>query len=678
MTDEQAERATPQAPYSTRALIALWGGVAVTFAIDWLTPLGVATALLYAAVVLLAVRLRSARWTIAFAAVTTLLTILDPLLAIESAAPMWVVVANRAISVAGIWVAGLGGLWLTKKDWMRQRASQQGMRAVVAELEQEVAARNEDLHLTARYLDRELERRVELEQSLQRNEALLRAILDTAVEAVITIGDDGVIQSFNRAAERMFGWSAAEAVGNSVGMLMPEPHGGEHVRYIGEYLRSLQPKIIGTTREVVAKRKDGTTFPLELSVSEVNLNGVRRFTGILRDLTERKRLEEQFRQAQKMEAIGRLASGIAHDFNNLLMGIIGCSGLARRSLPPDDAAGAIIDEIKGAAERGAALSRQLLNFSRQKPGEIAAMQLNATVQAAGRMLRQWLGEDIALEIDLAPSGGPILGDAAKIEQILMNLSVNARDAMPHGGRLRIATRDVELQHLTHMRSRDVHAGRYVALEVEDTGCGMDAPTQERVFEPFFTTKEVGTGTGLGLYTVYGIVEQLGGAIEFESQVGRGTKFSIYFPRHDRTVEPARDHPPPNGAVESRGRGTILVVEDERLIRVTLRHMLQQLGYDVLLAADLDEALRAVAEEPTGIDLLLTDMVLPGKSGAEVARALASQHPGLKVIFMSAYPADLLERQGRIEPGTRTLEKPFSEETLGRAIREALEPAPEPR
>ncbi len=671
---------------SRRGLAWLSFATLAVFAFDLATPLGVAAAVPYALVVLGSVPLRRPRWTVALAVAASLLTVLDPLLDPAPATSAWIAVTNRLLGLGCLWVTAWIGSRLVQSEIGREQAessldrtrSELGQRQLgeeralgrAAELEQRVAERTATMQAANAGLQAEVARNQEITRELERSASHLRAILETSVEAIITIDERGRIETFNRAAERMFGWSAREIIGQNVSSLMPSPYRDEHDGYVERYVRTGQPHVIGIGREVIGQRRDGSTFPLDLAISEQLVENERKFTGNLRDLTASKRLEDQFLRVQKLEAVGRLASGIAHDFNNLLMGVISCANLARKSLPPEGDAAGLLAEIQSAAERGASLSKQLLSYSRQKPAEARPMLLNDAVRTAERMLRQVIGEDIELCVELAPSGGPVLADAGKIEQVLMNLAVNARDAMPRGGLLRIATRDVAFERVVHVRGRNLLPGRYVELEVADNGCGISTEMQERVFEPFFTTKEAGQGTGLGLYTVYGIVDQLGGTIDFESAVGRGTTFRILLQR----VEPPREPSAGRVGVErpSRGSETILLVEDERLIRMALRHTLSQLGYRVIVAGDAVEALQASAAHEGPIALLLSDMVLPGKNGSELARELEAARPGLRTIFMSAFPSEMLVEQGRLAPGVQTLVKPFTEEALATAVRRVLD------
>lgn len=497
-------------------------------------------------------------------------------------------------------------------------------------------------------------------------DARLAAFLETAVDGIVTIDEAGSIETFNPAAERMFGYDASEVLGRNVKVLMPPPYHDEHDGYLRRFAQSGERHIIGVGREVLGLRKDGSVFPLNLSVAEMRIDGQRKFSGLLHDLTDRKQLEGRYLQAQKMEAVGRLASGIAHDFNNLLMGIQGCCRVAASELGPGTQALAQVQEILDAAGRGTALTRQLLAFSRNRDLEPRPIQVNEALASARVMLRHLLGEDVQLEIEFASEGGPILADEGQIEQILMNLAVNSRDAMPSGGRLRI--RALELDGASQPPPR-IHApapGRWVLIEVEDTGIGMDPATLARAFEPFFTTKPEGKGTGLGLATTYGIVRQLEGHIELESAPGAGTRVRIFLPRRDAAAGAA-----PVPAVQAVPAGaslSVLLVEDDRLVRGGVRHLLKSQGHRVLDAAGADEAL-ALCQPGVHVDLLLTDIVMPDKSGPTLAKEFRRRFPGAKVLFMSAFSGELLVEQGRLAAGEPTIEKPFSEEQLERAIRD---------
>jgi signal transduction histidine kinase/ActR/RegA family two-component response regulator len=394
---------------------------------------------------------------------------------------------------------------------------------------------------------------------------------------------------------------------------------------------------------------------------------------LVRVSRERQSLEEQLRHSQKMEAVGRLAGGVAHDFNNLLTVIGGHAELLLMRLPKEAAAArAEIEEIRRAAERAVGLTRQLLAFGRKQILEPRVLDLNAVVGDMERMLRRLIGEDVELVTSLAPGLGRVRADPGQVEQVIMNLAVNARDAMPRGGRLTIETAELDVDQELARHHVDFVPGRYVMLAVTDTGVGMDRADQAHIFEPFFTTKGPGQGTGLGLATVYGIVKQSGGHVWFYSEPGRGTCFKIYFPA---VWEAAADLAPPPGSGRSEGHETILLVEDEPAVRVLAREVLSLNGYRVLAAAGADEAHRLCAgrgDEADAIDLLITDVVMPGTSGRELAEALLAQRPGLRVLYISGYTADAIVRHGILHESLPFLSKPFSPQALTRKVREVLD------
>ena len=385
---------------------------------------------------------------------------------------------------------------------------------------------------------------------------------------------------------------------------------------------------------------------------------------------EHRRLEEQFRQAQKMEAVGRLAGGVAHDFGNVLTAIHGFADLLRLQLDPADPRCRYVDGITKAAERAVGLTRQLLAFSHQQELAPEVLDLNAVVADMDEMLRRLIGEDIELVTVLQPDLGPVKADRGQLEQVIMNLAVNARDAMAMGGRLTIETANADLDVAYVRQHAAVRPGSYVLLAVSDTGCGMDAATQARIFEPFFTTKEPEKGTGLGLSTVYGIVKQSGGHVWVYSEPGRGATFKIYLPLVEDTVTVGAPHPMPT---ESRGGSeTILLVEDEEQVRNLVREVLQANGYRVLEASRGGEALRLGEEHAGPIDLLLTDVVMPGMSGREVAERLATRRSHIQVLFMSGYTDAAIVHHGVLEEGVVLLQKPFTSQVLTRTIRQVLD------
>ncbi|HEX9670972.1 MAG TPA: response regulator [Thermoanaerobaculia bacterium] len=401
---------------------------------------------------------------------------------------------------------------------------------------------------------------------------------------------------------------------------------------------------------------------------------VREWVGTCIDVTERKSLEEQLRQAQKMEAIGRLAGGIAHDFNNLLTVILGYGSVVAGRVAPDLEASRNLEEMLLAAERAATLTRQLLSFSRRQVLQPRLVDLNAVVRGVEQMLHRLLGEDVELRAELAPDLGRVLADAGQVEQVLVNLAVNARDAMPGGGRLTIATSDRELDAAYAAEHVDVQPGHYVELAVTDTGTGIEPEVLSHLFEPFFTTKETGKGTGLGLATSYGIVRQSGGHIWVYSEPGRGACFKIYLPRAEAPAAAARRE-----AVSAPGRGreeTVLLVEDDSTLRRLARTVLDGQGYRVMEADSAAAALEAVAAHQGRIDLLLTDVVMPGLGGPDLGRRLRAELPGLKVLLMSGYADDAVGRHGVLDAGTAFLQKPFNAAGLARKVREVLDaPAP---
>ncbi|MCB9754053.1 MAG: PAS domain S-box protein [Myxococcales bacterium] len=487
--------------------------------------------------------------------------------------------------------------------------------------------------------------------------ARLSAIVNAAVDGIITIDARGCIEAVNPAARAMFGYSRDELIGHDVSVLMPSPDREQHGRYIQSYLSGGPRRIIGVGREVIGRRKDGSEFPLHLSVGEARIGGERLFTGILRDLTSVKKLEREFLQAQKMEAVGRLTSGIAHDFNNLLMGIIGCSDMALEHLKqgPSLEAREHVETLREAARRGSAIVAKLLAFSRKSPDESIVLDLNTLVDDTQRMLTGLLGADVELRVTTAPTPAWVRAHSGQLEQVLMNLIVNARHAMPNGGQL----------HLTVTVEDDV-----ITLAVRDTGCGMSREVQAKVFEPFFTTRGEAEGTGLGLSTAYAIIHGCGGTIELESELGVGTRFIIRLPLAPTPPSvPAGAEP---RAVEHPRSNTILVVEDDDLVRMTIRHYLSKNGFKVIEARSGADAGRHLerASEPSPA-LLLTDMVLPDTSGDALAREIQSRCPEINIVYMSAHDRQYLIENGRIAADALTLEKPFSEPQLLATIEDAL-------
>jgi PAS domain S-box-containing protein len=425
-----------------------------------------------------------------------------------------------------------------------------------------------------------------------------------------------------------------------------------------EFKQQLEANDVLQGFELEIYRKDRSKMWVSANVRAIRDNGqIVCYEGSLEDISQRKLLEEQFRQSQKMEAVGRLAGGVAHDFNNAIGVITGYSELLQLRLPVGDPLHRYADEIAKAGQRAASLTRQLLAFSRKQVIQPEVLDLNTIVGEMDKMLRRLIGEDIQITFSREPRLAPIKADHGQIEQILMNLAVNARDAMPQGGRLFIQTSNVQLDETYSRQHAYVKEGNYVMLSFSDTGCGMDKATQAKVFEPFFTTKEPGKGTGLGLSTVYGIVKQNGGYIWVYSEPGQGATFRVYFPPaqgvEHRREEAAIPLPPPSGTE------TILLVEDEDPLRQLARTCLETGGYKVLAVADGKAALEVLNNNPETIDLLLTDVIMPGMSGRELADNVILRRPGIKVLFMSGYTNDLIAQYGVLEAGTQLLEKPFT-------------------
>jgi PAS domain S-box-containing protein len=391
--------------------------------------------------------------------------------------------------------------------------------------------------------------------------------------------------------------------------------------------------------------------------------------GTLEDISARKQLEEQLRQSQKMEAIGRLAGGVAHDFNNMIGAITGYADLLLQRVGADPVLRGFLEEILKAGERASALTRQLLAFGRKSAIAPQDLDLNGVVANVYQMLRRLIGEHIELVTVPDPATTPVKADPAQIEQVLLNLAINARDAMPQGGTLTITAKNVVLTESEASNQPGIRPGAYVLLAVADTGCGMDEETRARIFEPFFTTKEPGKGTGLGLATVYGIVEQSGGQIEVESQPRAGATFRIYLPRSGEARQPQQAADGPVNAVA--GSETILLVEDEPVVRKMVHEVLWMNGYTVLEAIQGDDALRLWAEHPGKIDLLLTDVMMPGMSGRELAQRVTSAQPNTKVLFMSGYTDETVLRHGVFDAGTAFIQKPFRPGALAQKVRELL-------
>ncbi|QEL20724.1 PAS domain S-box protein [Limnoglobus roseus] len=497
----------------------------------------------------------------------------------------------------------------------------------------------------------------------KRAEEALAAVMRSVTDAIVTFDEDGSIRSTNPAADRLFGRRPGDLLGRDIGVLISQRDRTGSRHFFAEYARA------GGAREVNGIRDDGGQFPAELSVSEFQIEGKTFYTGVVRDTTERKRLEEQFRQAQKMEAVGRLAGGVAHDFNNLLTVINGYCDIILPEVPPESPDHDALTAIRDAGERAAALTSQLLAFSRKAIVAPQVLDLNEVVGLSEKLLRRLIGEDITLTSVLTPNACRIKADPVQLDQVIMNLAVNARDAMPTGGRLTIETKLVQVRDSDPLVSAGLRPGRCVELAVRDTGCGMSPEVLSKLFEPFFTTKGLGKGTGLGLAVVHGIVKQADGHVSVMSSVGGGTTFHVLFPEVLPAVHEG-DGLPKSGI--RRGTETVLLVEDETAVRNLCRIALESQGYNVVAAANGREAIKAAAGLSRPPEILVTDVVMPDMSGRVLADALRADLPGLKVLYVSGYTDDAVVRHGVREATDAFLQKPFSPLGLTRKVRTVLD------
>jgi PAS domain S-box-containing protein len=503
--------------------------------------------------------------------------------------------------------------------------------------------------------------------TLRQAERRFQELFDNAKDVYFTVDLEGHITSLNRAGELLFGYSREEAQGMSLESLVAP----EHLPLCCEMLRRVREEAEIPTGEIALLNREGRKVLLEISTLLLYRKGKKEgVQGIARDITEHRHLEDLLRQSQKLEAIGRLSGGLAHDFNNLLCAITGHSELLTERMEAGDPAVSNVAQIKKAAESAAALVRQLLAFSRQQVFYPQVLSLNEIAGGVEKLFSRLIGEHIEFVTELPPGLGRVRVDPTQIEQVLVNLVLNARDAMPEGGRLTIATSECELEENIPSRHGIVPPGPYVVLAVSDTGLGMDPETQSRIFELFFTTKALGKGTGLGLATVYGIVKQSGGYIWVYSEPGRGTTFKVYLPREDGPGSGARSRRPPRKSY--RGTETILLVEDAEPLRVLAREFLAGSGYTVLEARNGKEALQIAGHTESRIHLLLTDVVMPEIGGRQLAEQLRERDPQMAVLYMSGYPNDRMIQSGVPGSGVVLLEKPFTRELLLRKVRECLD------
>lgn len=502
----------------------------------------------------------------------------------------------------------------------------------------------------------------------ERSFDFLRSVLTSLNDVLITIDEWGTIILVSHSIQNMFGYEREEVVGQHLRLLMPEPYASTHDEAISSYILSRISNVLGKVRELIGKKKDGTLFPIELTVTEFLLNGRRHFTGIVRDISDRRKLEDQLRQSQKMEAVGRLAGGVAHDFNNLLTVINGYSEMVLMQSDPENPIIPWISEIRDAGDRASRMTRQLLSFSRKAIIEPKLINLNELVEELVSLLTRLIGENIRLRVITDPKLSLIMADIGQLEQVIMNLVVNARDAMPDGGNLSITTTNFSLLE-NQFEFSDLPLGNYVQLTVSDTGIGIRPEEIDLIFEPFFTTKKVGEGTGLGLSVVHGVVKQEGGGIHVESTPGAGTTFRILFP----AAEQAEKSLPAHGELESvRGSETILLVEDDDAVRDVAEQALSAQGYQVLCAQNGTEALRIAEEHRNQIQLIVTDVVMPELGGLDLAESIRAKHPRIAILYVSGYTGENIARREIDALKEHFLQKPFTPLGLARKVRSLLD------
>ncbi|MFZ5453045.1 MAG: PAS domain S-box protein [Thermodesulfobacteriota bacterium] len=516
--------------------------------------------------------------------------------------------------------------------------------------------------------DRDISERKRAEEALREAHQTLQALIQAAPLAILVLDPERNIRMWNPAAERMYGWKEEEVLGRFL-PIVPEDKMEESQELVqrmlaGESLHGL---------ELRRRKKDGSlidiaVFTAPLYDAQGQINGT---MALNMDVTESKRLKEQLLQSQKMEVVGRLAGGVAHDFNNLLTAITGYSELVLNFMDEDNPLRQDVTEIRKAGDRAASLTRQLLAFSRKQVLQPKVLDLNLVVESLGKMLQRLLPSDIDLVISPEANLGRVMADPGQIEQVILNLAINARDAMPHGGRLTIATANVDLGESHARRLMNVEPGPYVLLQVSDTGCGMDPETLSHVFEPFYTTKDLGKGTGLGLSTVYGIIKQSGGHVSVHSKSEQGATFKIYLPRISDVLEPVSQTLQQSTA-KYRGQETILLVEDEDGVRQLVSTVLQRHGFKVLEARHGREALDLSLKHPGPINLVLTDVVMPGMGGQELAQRLQPLYPDLKVLYMTGYAEEIQPDRSLPDQEIYFLQKPFEAHGLLRRVRHLLD------
>jgi PAS domain S-box-containing protein len=531
--------------------------------------------------------------------------------------------------------------------------------------------------------------------SRKRAEAKFRGLLEAAPDAIVGVDVTGRIALVNAQAERLFGYSRAELIGQRVELLVPDAVRDHHPAYRQHYFADPTPRPMGAGMELAGRCKDGTEFPAEISLSALDTEEGTIVSAAIRDVTdrleaqaererlkaeaERERYEARMHQSERLESLGQLAGGVAHDFNNLLAVILNYAGFVAEEIAAALTAEGgerwkstqgDVEQIQRAAERASQLVHQLLAFGRREVVRPQVLDLNAVVAEVEQLLRRTLGEHVRLTTSLDPELWRTLADPGQVEQVLVNLAVNARDAMRSGGMLTIETANLELDEDDPARRTTLAVGRYVRLRVSDTGEGMTEEVLQHAWEPFFTTKGKGEGSGLGLATVYGIITQAGGDVQLDSALGTGTTVSVLLPVTDQPFALA---PPPAGPrLRTVQEGTVLVVEDEDALREVACRIMSRHGYDVLQAASGEDALQIAETHHGRIDLLLTDVIMPRMLGKEVAQRVSAIRPQIRVLYMSGYAQPVLASQGTLEDGVVLVEKPFSEANLLEKVHEVLD------
>jgi PAS domain S-box-containing protein len=588
-----------------------------------------------------------------FTHVLSIYTLWVPIYGIEG-------LVKAATAIASVFTAGM--LWPLLPELLTIPSPFE-LRQVRAALEEE--------EMKGRGAERLLAQFQETQRALRESMARLTAVVETAVDGFILIDSRGRILLFNPACERLFGYRADEVFQENVKLLMPQTYSLHHDEYLRNFLRTGERKIIGIGREVVGRRKDGSTFPMDLSVGEAKQDGESIFVGIIHDLTERKLTERQLQQAQKMEMVGQLSGGIAHDFNNLLTVIVGNAEHLSEQLKSRLDLRQLADDICQAGERGAELTRRLLAFSRRQLLRPRAIDCHELIASTCKLLKRTLRENIEVTTAFNIDAIFAFADSGQLESAVLNLALNAQDAMAAGGRLTISTGIASLDDNYQGAHPDIESGEYAMIAVTDNGEGMTSDVAARAFEPFFTTKEVGKGSGLGLSMVYGFVKQSNGHVSIYSEPGLGTTVRIYLPNVTPNGSRSSSQPAADEDALPGGNETILVVEDDPFVRSSVILRVESLGYKVVLAVDGREAVMKLRTNPE-IDMLFTDIVMPGgMSGWEVAELAQQMRPGLPTVFTSGYALEALVDQGRAPVKSIVLTKPYRKAELAHRLREAL-------